>query len=658
MTRKRVAPTAEPSLHDRRSATGAIPGSPPSATHVDPVPSPAPTEAQAAYPTESHAFDPALLELARMQWVFGDWHSLSSIGEEHLRQHPHRAELALLACAACQQRGEWVRARSLAELARSWNCDTHAMAKLLLAGVHNSLARASLLLGLGNERAGAHFQHAVKGLGDVDLKLAERARVSTETAALTQALGAHPIAPPSPPVWATTLPVELRQSGLRSSMDSPVSQPDPKEPQVRRVAIHDLGLAWAGSTINTVIFRHHGVITHAGYQFTAFYVSDDTLRLVRRCLPTDEIDTFDLQGSYNLRDAHNSISLGVDRHGFVHMSYDHHGTQLKYRRSEEPLSIQAWTVELPMTGAHEERVTYPCFIQPPESRPDLPLMLLYRDGVWNRGTARLKVYDEAARAWTDRPAPVLSGADQKPWTSNAYWNHPVFGSDGVLHLSFVWRTDSLGPQQRINNINVCYAKSHDCGITWLTSLGQPYRLPITQVNAEAVHAVSPGSNLINQTSMALDSKNRPHVAFYSNDAQGIPQYQHLWFDGKAWHHSTISRRDRAFNLAGGGTLRIPISRPELLIDKSDNLLVIYRGDLTHDRMTVTRLLAPDYRHEAGLSATLWDHDLGFSEPIIDRIRWRQEELLTMLLQRNDQPDGDRTYELRMAPAMLIDFKIL
>ena len=314
-----------------------------------------------------------------------------------------------------------------------------------------------------------------------------------------------------------------------------------------------------------------------------------------------------------------------------------------------------------MTGTHEDKVTYPCFILPPQileqSANNATLMLLYRYGNSQKGSAHLKNYDEDTQSWVDHPTPILSGAEQRPWTSNAYWNHPVTGTDGSLHLSFVWRTDSIGEEGRVNNINVCYALSLDNGLTWRTSHNRPYQLPITQVNAETVHPVSPGCNLINQTSMALDRHNRPHIVFYSDDPEGIPQYQHLWFDGKVWHHQFISKRTEAFSLMGKGTLQIPISRPEIVVDHADNVYVIYRGDLTKNRMAVSRLFAPDYGYTPEHTCIVWDEDLGYAEPIIDRSRWQQDNVLTMLLQHNWQSDGDHTHDALRAPVTLIDLSL-
>lgn len=416
----------------------------------------------------------------------------------------------------------------------------------------------------------------------------------------------------------------------------------------------NLGEAWAGNTVNTVIFRHHGIFTHQGHQFTSFYVDDNTLRFVCRRLSDDHITQYDLAGEYNLKDAHNSISMGVDRDRHLHVCFDHHASKLRYRRSLQPMSIDSWSEDQPMTGIHEERVTYPTFILP---RAGCPLTLLYRDGTNNKGCARLKYYNEHTQSWIDKPTPILSGADQKPWSSNAYWNHPAIGSDGSLHLSFVWRTGVLGEEDLVNNINIGYAWSPDNGHHWYTLQGQPYQAPITPTTAETIWPLPPGSNLINQCSMALDSYNRPHIVFYANDVDGIPQYQHLRFDGKKWCHQILTERTQSFNLTGGGTLQLPISRPEILLDRHGRAIVIYRGDLADGRMTATRLNPPEYDVAHSDQHVLDARPLGYAEPIVDREGWKLHQRLAILLQHNQQPNHDINISTTTAPVRLCEFEL-
>jgi hypothetical protein len=414
--------------------------------------------------------------------------------------------------------------------------------------------------------------------------------------------------------------------------------------------------AWAGNTVNTAIFRHHGVLSRGRYQFCAFYLDQTRMRVVRRRLGDDRIDIHDIEGLYALADAHHSISLGIDPQGFLHLAWACHSSPIHYRRSERPFEISAWSAEMALSGRHESRVTYPTFLIP---RDGGPLLFLYRDGRSGDGTARLKRYVEHQRTWTDLPNPVLTGSGHHPWTSSPYWNRPAFDLEGNLHLSFVWRTRSVGRERRVNNIGIGYARSPDAGSLWFSSRGQPLATPITQVNAETVFAVAPASNLINQTGMAVDSRCQPHIVFYADDPDGILQYQHVRLDGRVWRHEFVSRRTQPFSLAGDGTLQIPISRPEVLIDRADRVYLIYRGDLSADRMVAQRLLPPDYRPDPAQVRTLWDEPLGFSEPVIDMQRWLRDEVLSILVQRNHQPAHDRGEGLRPGtPVHLLDIDLV
>lgn len=586
-----------------------------------------------AYPEQAIVpYDENLLERARIQWQFGDWQSLAHLDRDLLQNHPDRAKLALLAAAGRLQINNPADARQYLRLAQDWGVSKKLVGQILASGVHNSLGRAATLAGQ-QTRGIKHFEAAILvGTPGADARLLTQARISQQC----NELGVVPL---------------QHHKVIRDITSGPVFRNTRCGFSVVKLAEYKLGDAWAGNSINTVIFRHHGILTHQGKQTTAFFVDARTLRLVQRDLESNVICMYDIAGEYNLRDAHNSISLGIDRSNYLHISYDHHATQLRYRKSIKPNDISSWTDELAMTGKAEDRVTYPTFILPHHG---FPLMLLYRDGVHNKGTARLKAYDDESQCWIDNPTPILSGSDSKPWTSNAYWNHPVIGSDGTLHLSFVWRTHTLGKEDRINNINIGYACTPDNGNIWLTSKGWAYQLPITQVNAETVHPVSPGSNLINQCSMALDSRNRPHIVFYADDPSGVPQYQHLRFDGKAWHHQIISQRTKSFALEGHGTLQIPISRPEIVIDRQDNAYVITRGDHSQGRMLATSLVAPDYIWSPENSQIIWDEDIGFAEPIIDRERWSQENVLSLLLQHNEQPNHDVGHRSIDHPMTLLD----
>ncbi|EKO3777309.1 hypothetical protein P0F24_002374, partial [Vibrio metschnikovii] len=132
------------------------------------------------------------------------------------------------------------------------------------------------------------------------------------------------------------------------------------------------------------------------------------------------------------------------------------------------------------------------------------------------------------------------------------------------------------------------------------------------------------------------------------------QYQHLYFDGKKWNHQFISKRTNAFDLCGGGTLRIPISRPEIIIDDNDNVFVIYRGDITENKLASLLLSPPHYTYNPLNEKIIYTESVGSAEPIIDRLRWQNEKILSILVQYNDQPNHDINHGDLSMPISIVD----
>lgn len=142
---------------------------------------------------ESHAvpFDENLLEKSRTQWQFGDWDSLSQISRESLQHHPDRAKLALLAASGRMQTGQTEEARQFLRLAQDWGASKQLVTRVLVAGVHNSLGRASAAAG-DTSRAVQHFQSAIStGTPGSDARLLTQARVQQQFQQLQQ-LGLKP----------------------------------------------------------------------------------------------------------------------------------------------------------------------------------------------------------------------------------------------------------------------------------------------------------------------------------------------------------------------------------------------------------------------------------------------------------------------------------
>ncbi len=131
-------------------------------------------------------YDENLLECARTQWQFGDWESLIKIERETLQHHPDRAKLALLAAAGHLQQGDNNTARQFTRLAQDWGCSKKMISQILIAGVHNSLGRASLING-DSQRALQHFEFAISsGSPAGEVRLLTKARLGEQLGQLGQ----------------------------------------------------------------------------------------------------------------------------------------------------------------------------------------------------------------------------------------------------------------------------------------------------------------------------------------------------------------------------------------------------------------------------------------------------------------------------------------
>lgn len=392
---------------------------------------------------------------------------------------------------------------------------------------------------------------------------------------------------------------------------------------------------YAATSVNAAIFRQSAVVSWNDFQYCAFY--DPGARVVagRRRLDEKEWRFVRIPHAGRVQDAHNVISLGVSPDGRVHLAYDHHNGPLRYRISRSPGELD-FGLEEPMTGRREERVTYPQFVSAPDGR----FYFFYRDGRSGQGDLCLNRYERGA--WRPLHHPLVSGEGR----ASPYWWRPAVGPDGSLHLAWCWRRTP----DASTNFNVCYAVSRDGGERWERSDGTPYTLPITAGQAEVADPVPEGANLINQCSSFVDRQGRPHLVHYRNDPAGVPQIYHVVRDEAGWRASAVTARTRPFSLAGGGSLRLPLSRPDVVVDRAGTAHVIFRDLDEGGRILICSAAAP-YRewHRRELAPL----DVGLWEPGYDPVAWREREELHLWVCRCDQGDHETVTGLEPQMAYVV-----
>jgi len=393
---------------------------------------------------------------------------------------------------------------------------------------------------------------------------------------------------------------------------------------VTRTAV---GPGWAKTSVNTTIFRTDPLVTHDGLQYIAFYNPQGVMVLGKRRLDGDgrwELRTTRHRG--NVKDAHNTICIGVDGAGYLHVAWDHHGHRLNYCRSVRPGSLEL-TGRMKMTGRDEEKVTYPEFFM----LPDGGLLFMYRDGSSGNGRTMLNRYDLRMKRWIAVQHPLIDGQGER----NAYTNQVAVDARGCWHITWCWRETG----DVASNHDLCYAVSRDNGRSWHASTGERYTLPITADSAEYIRRIPMKSGLINQTTTAVDSKGRPMTATYWRpEGSDVPQYHLVWFDGEAWRTVQVSSRTTPFSLSGPGTKRIPVSRPKLLVDDRDRIYLLFRDEERGNCISVS--VCDDPSRSAWRTFDLSREDVGLWEPSYDSALWRNERRLHLFVQRVGQGDGE------------------
>jgi hypothetical protein len=250
-------------------------------------------------------------------------------------------------------------------------------------------------------------------------------------------------------------------------------------------------------------------------------------------------------------------------------------------------------------------------------------------------------YDPDSGSWSDTRRidsgagwfqDILGSSDSRCSYPNGY----TYGPTGRLHVTWVWRESSQGA-----NHDLCYAHSEDQGRSWINSRGELLDGP-PRVDSPGITVVeiSRDHGLMNTHGQAVDSKGRIHVVMWHCSDQSLAaagsrpgeyrwgppdarRYHHYWRDDSGtWQHIELP------GVSG--------SRPKLFMDRNDNALLIYSDTKNHE----IGVRGADLKVMAATAESSWEdwqvvHTLTgpfVNEMVGDFYRWRQEEVLSVLVQ--------------------------
>ncbi len=413
------------------------------------------------------------------------------------------------------------------------------------------------------------------------------------------------------------------------------------ESQIRLI---NAGKGWAKNSVNANILRHNALTTYKNTQYIAYYNEQQEVVIGKRKIGSKHWQFNITQYKGDATDAHRTISIIADGNGYLHISWDHHNNALRYAKSLLPGSLEL-TGELSMTGIKENQVTYPEFY----NLPDGNLLFLYRDGKSGNGNLILNQYHTQTNKWTQLQEGWVNGEGVR----SPYWQMAT-DKFGTIHISWVWRESP----DVASNHDLCYARSKDGGKTWEKSTGEKYQLPITAATAEYAARIPPKSELINTTAIVADSKGRPYTATYWRSADSkVPQYRIVYHDGNQWITQQVSDRKTPFTLSGGGTKRIPISRPQLIITedkRSVKPIMVYRDIEQEDKVSVA--LCEDLALAKWSVKNLTTESVGLWEPSYDTALWTRKRKLQLFVQKVEQGDAETIKDVLPEEVSVLEWK--
>ena len=370
--------------------------------------------------------------------------------------------------------------------------------------------------------------------------------------------------------------------------------------------------------MNGLSYQQDAIITHLNWQYTVFYNSDRHVTIARRKLPGINWELLTLTDyEQTTNDSHNTISIGIaPSDGTIHLSFDHHGSTLHYRKSIPFLATNpdsfSWvdtlfdqTTSQLANGNIVSNVTYPRFVITPSG----DLQFEARIGTSGDGESYLWEYSGTTGKWTS-----LGKFVDNPNGGNAYLNGLTYDKSGRLHTTWVKRET---PDASTNH-DLSYIYSDDSGRTWHNNAGDSIGTTGTDpviIQEPLVWDIPINSKLINQEAQTVDHEGRVHVFQRKND--GVLNYQfHYWRDlDGTWHETNTKLRTGIW-----------YQRSKIAVDENNNLYALM------PKLIIASATAASEWTDWSI-INLEDHNRFHSEPLYDWYRLHQgDSILSVVYQ--------------------------
>lgn len=305
---------------------------------------------------------------------------------------------------------------------------------------------------------------------------------------------------------------------------------------------------WAGHPVGFCLY------THQNRQYIAYYNANRNTVVGQRNLEDGNFKLHVMPATSRENaggtstvlgwDSHNSLTLGVDKDGFIHLAGNMHVNPITYFKTTKPNDISTLVQKMELVGTNEKRCTYPNFMLTKEGE----LLFHYRDGGSGNGNEIYNRYSCETNKWTRMlDVPLTDGQG----LMNAYQTQPTIKKDGWYHVYWVWRDT---PDCSTNH-DLSYMKSPDLK-NWYNAFDEKIALPATlDQRSLIVDPIPVKGGIINLAAkLCLDDKDQPVFAYHKYDPTGNLQFYTAQMENKKWVYKQVTDWDYRWEFSGNGSI--------------------------------------------------------------------------------------------------------
>ena len=326
---------------------------------------------------------------------------------------------------------------------------------------------------------------------------------------------------------------------------------------------------WAGHPVGFCLY------THEKRQYIAYYNANRNMVVGQRNLDDDKFQLHVLPATSRETmggtstvlgwDSHNSVTLGIDKEGFIHLSGNMHVHPITYFKSTKPNDISTLVQQMKLVGTNEKRCTYPHFMNTKEGE----LLFHYRDGGSGNGNEIYNIYSCENKEWSRMlDVPLTDGQG----LMNAYQTQPTMMKDGWYHVYWVWRDT---PDCSTNH-DLSYMKSPDLK-NWFNAYEEKITLPATLDQERLiVDPIPVKGGIINLAAkLCLDDLNQPVFAYHKYDAEGNLQFYTARLNNKKWIYTQVTDWDYRWYFSGNGSINSEVRIKDFVKRDDGNYQIDY-----------------------------------------------------------------------------------